>query len=144
MKDDKRNYFITIQDDWLNSDNVIYMQETSPLSLAVFMNILMATKNTEGKLIMEIHGKTINLLENKSLLQKKLRCYSIEELEINFKIFEECDLIHYENNVLVINEFHKFVGSKTQWAEWKAERRKELKALIDKEDVEDVDSTLKS
>lgn len=144
MKDDKRNYFITIQDDWLNSDNVIYMQETSPLSLAVFMNILMATKNTEGKLIMEIHGKTINLLENKSLLQKKLRCYSIEELEINFKIFEECDLIHYENNVLVINDFHKFVGSKTQWAEWKAERRKELKALIDKEDVEDVDSTLKS
>lgn len=144
MKDDKRNYFITIQDDWLNSDNLIYMQETSPLSLAVFMNILMATKNTEGKLIMEIHGKTINLLENKSLLQKKLRCYSIEELEINFKIFEECDLIHYENNVLVINDFHKFVGSKTQWAEWKAERRKELKALIDKEDVEDVDSTLKS
>lgn len=144
MKDDKRNYFITIQDDWLNSDNVIYMQETSPLSLAVFMNILMATKNTEGKLIMEIHGKTINLLENKSLLQKKLRCYSIEELEINFKIFEECDLIHYENNVLVINDFHKFVGSKTQWAEWKAERRKELKALIDKEDVEDVDSMLKS
>lgn len=42
MKDDKRNYFITIQDDWLNSDNVIYMQETSPLSLAVFINILMA------------------------------------------------------------------------------------------------------
>lgn len=126
----KRYYWIKLKDTFFTSDTVDFLmsQKDGANYVVLYQMLCLKTANTNGELSRQI-GEIIIPFDIEKI-QRDCKYFTIDTIRVALELYKKLGLIYQqENGILSIANFNNLIGSESQNAIYKREKRAEKNEL---------------